>query len=65
MTKQAIGASLPALLFKEFIIRSRSFPGAKTGLIKESLRFYFEAHPLTPEEREAMQTPDPVEPAVQ
>lgn len=49
--KTAIGASLPEDLFKEFVFRADSFPGGKTGLIKESLRAYIEANPLTEEQR--------------
>jgi len=43
----AIGASLPENLFIEFNVRAdEGFPGGKTGLIKESLRMFFEANPL-------------------
>lgn len=55
MIKTAIGASLPEDLFKEFIYRVQSgFPGGKTGLIKESLRGFFEANPLDAEQKKEM-----------
>lgn len=55
--KTAIGASLPALLFREFIIRSESFPGGKSAMIREALRSYFSSVPLTPEQVAKLQTP--------
>lgn len=51
--KTFIGASLPLDLHPEFVFRAeRGFPGGKTGLIKESLRAYFAANPLTGAELE-------------
>ncbi len=55
--KTAIGASLPELLFKEFVVRSEFFPGGKSGLIKEALRAWFESHPMSPDEVARLQTP--------
>ena len=52
--KTAIGASLPEDLYKEFIYRTESFPGGKTGLIKESLRAYFDVNPLTDEQKQEL-----------
>lgn len=57
--KTAIGASLPADLFVEFTYRSDSFPGAKTGLIKESLRAYFASNPLSEEQKVELQAYNP------
>ena len=52
--KTFIGASLPLDLYPEFVFRTeRGFPGGKTGLIKEALRFYFAANPLTGAELQA------------
>jgi len=57
MPKTAIGASLPLALFVEFQVRIDShFPGGKTGLIKEALRAYFEANPLSTEQKLEVQT---------
>lgn len=50
MKKTAVGASLPTDLFQEFELRAVGFPGGKTGLLKESLRAYFEANRLTDEQ---------------
>lgn len=50
--KTAIGASLPSNVYLEFVLRADSgFPGGKTGLIKEALRAYFEANPLSSEQK--------------
>ncbi len=52
MLKTAIGASLPSNVYLEFVLRADAgFPGGKTGLIKEALRAYFEANPLTLEQK--------------
>ncbi len=49
--KTAIGASLPVQDYVEFVFRADGgFPGGKTGLIKEALRAYFEANPLSIEQ---------------
>lgn len=54
--KTFIGASLPLDLYPEFVFRTDcGFPGGKTGLIKEALRFYFAANPLTGSELEKFQ----------
>lgn len=45
--KNGIGASLPDPEFAEFVRRADAFPGGKSGLIKEALREYFEAHPVS------------------
>jgi len=49
--KTAIGAALPKDMFSEFKIRTVGFPGGKTGLIKEALRAYFAANPLTEDQK--------------
>ncbi len=49
--KIPIGASLPEELGKIFTVRAEFFPGGKSGLIKESLRLYFEHNPLTTDEK--------------
>lgn len=59
--KTAIGASLPEDLFREFNLRTEGFPGGKTGLIKECLRSYFDANPLTEEQRARLAAPEPDE----
>lgn len=55
---KTIGAVLPPDLFKEFMCRVKllGFPGGKTGLMKDSLRLYFEQNPLTPEQRQILES---------
>lgn len=56
--KTAIGASLPSDLFREFNLRVEGFPGGKTGLIKECLRAFFDANPLTEEQKRRLAEPE-------
>lgn len=44
--KNFIGAVLPEELHEQWTLRVAGFPGGKTGLIKEALRFYFDNVPL-------------------
>ncbi len=53
--KNAIGASLPNGLYQEFIVRSEGFPGGKSALIRESLRVFFEAHPMSDEQKSMLE----------
>lgn len=53
--RTAIGAALPTDLYLEFILRDEDgFPGGKTGLVKEALRAYFAANPLSTEQSEVL-----------
>ncbi len=46
--KNGIGASLPEDLWTWFNQAGPHFPGGKSGLIKDALRFYKEKHPDLP-----------------
>lgn len=39
--KNFIGAVLPDDLHEEWTLRTQGFPGGKSGLIREMVRFYF------------------------
>ncbi len=49
--KNAIGASLPNGIYQEFTVRAEGFPGGKSALIRDALRSYFEANPMSEEQR--------------
>ncbi len=53
--KNAIGASLPKDLYQEFVVRSNSFPGGKSALIRDALRSYFEVNKMSDHDKEQLQ----------
>lgn len=52
--KTSIGASLPKDLYLEFQARSQGFPGGKSALIRESLRTFFSASPMSEEQKKIL-----------
>lgn len=50
-----VAAVLTPDVHQEFLVRINGFPGGRTGLIKDALRFYFENHPMSDEQKNLLE----------